>query len=95
MPMSEILPKKYGWLPDKAELSHNFLLRPSIKILKKYKVKSILNFGTHNGATNYIRLFEGLKLSAMEPDKEGFIFSRQNREADIRRLSVGDSFPKE
>jgi 2-polyprenyl-3-methyl-5-hydroxy-6-metoxy-1,4-benzoquinol methylase len=66
-----------------------------IKIIKKYNVKSVLDVGTGNGASIPIWQNEGLRVSAMEPDEEGYFYSKQHNDADVRKLAVGDSIPPE
>lgn len=93
--MKGLIAEKYGWISGKAEHSHSYLLPASIKILKKYSVASLLDVGTGNGAAIPVWLSHGLKIAAMEPDEDGFLYSSQYEEADVRKLGVGESLPPE
>ncbi len=86
---------RYGWLSNKSEHSHSYLLPTTIDNIKKYNATSLLDIGTGNGATIPTWVSLGLQVAAMEPDYEGFEFAKQHTQADVRRLGVGDPLPTE
>jgi len=93
--MKPQLAENYGWESATAESSHSYLLPPVLKAFGKYDVKSLLDIGTGNGATLPIWISKGLKVSALEPDVEGFGYASKHSQADVRQLGVGESLPTE
>jgi 2-polyprenyl-3-methyl-5-hydroxy-6-metoxy-1,4-benzoquinol methylase len=85
----------YGWNSNKSEKSHSYLIPSSLKIINKYKVTSLLDIGTGNGASIPVWLSEGLKVAAMEPDNDGYLFSKKYTDADVRQIAVGETVPPE
>lgn len=85
----------YGWESASAEQSHSYLLKPVLNAIQKYQVSSLLDIGTGNGATLPVWLSQNIKVAAMEPDREGYEFSKQHLNADVRQLGVGDKLPDE
>lgn len=93
--MKGLVADKYGWTSGESEQSHSYLLPASIRLLEKYSVTSILDIGTGNGATIPLWLSQGLKVAAMEPDHDGFLYSSRHKEADVRKFGVGEPLPLE
>jgi 2-polyprenyl-3-methyl-5-hydroxy-6-metoxy-1,4-benzoquinol methylase len=93
--MKPQLAENYGWESGNAEQSHAYLLKPVLKAFKQYGTKSVLDIGTGNGATIPIWLSQGVKVAAMEPDLEGYTFSKKYSDADIRQIGVGEQLPPE
>jgi len=86
---------RYGWKSDQENPSNAYLIEPVLHALEKYQCKSMLDIGTGNGATIPIWLSQNLKVAAMEPDEEGFSFSKKHTGADVRQLGVQDELPVE
>jgi 2-polyprenyl-3-methyl-5-hydroxy-6-metoxy-1,4-benzoquinol methylase len=93
--MKPVVADNYGWTSDNEDLSHGYLLPVALKHLKKFKIKTLLDIGTGNGATIPFWLSNGMEVSAMEPDFEGFSFAKRHEKADVRLLGVGELLPKE
>lgn len=93
--MKPLIAEAYGWESAGAEQSHSYLLKPVLNAIQKYHINSLLDIGTGNGATLPIWLSQDIKVAAMEPDEEGYEFSKQHSRADVRRLGVGDKIPDE
>ena len=93
--MEPQIAQNYGWESSNEEESHAYLLPPVLKAFKQYNTKSLLDIGTGNGATIPIWLSQGIKVTAIEPDADGYNFSKRYKEADIRQYGVGDKLPDE
>ena len=93
--MNGLIAENYGWVSGNPELSHHYLLPTCVRLLKDHGVKSMLDIGTGNGATLPVWLGQGLRVAAMEPDNDGFLFSSKHDKADVRKLGVGDLLPAE
>lgn len=93
--MKNSLAEKYGWESGQEEQSHSYLLEPVLENLKKYKVASLLDIGTGNGATLPVWLSQNIKVAAVEPDTDGYQYAKKHAAADVRQLGVGDDFPAE
>lgn len=83
----------YGWQSDRAEESHAYLVPAVRTLLKKYRVGSLLDIGTGNGATLAEWMRDGIRVAAIEPDKQGFLFAKKHERAEVRNLGVGDAVP--
>lgn len=92
--MDNTVAKKYGWKSENIEVNHSYLLPTALKMIKSYKVKKLLDIGTGNGALLPFWKSLDLEVCAIEPDKEGYNFARQQTEADVRMLGVGDLLPE-
>lgn len=93
--MEPQIAKNYGWESGNEEQSHSYLLPPVLNAFKQYGTKSLLDIGTGNGATIPVWLSQGIQVTAIEPDNDGFHFSKQYKDADVRQLGVGDKLPDE
>lgn len=87
--------RDYGWKSKQSDLSHNYLVPTVLKLLHKFKGKTLLDIGTGNGSTLPIWLDNGFNVSAIEPDKDGFEFSSKQIGADARNLGCNSDFPSE
>lgn len=85
----------YGWESGNAEESHAYLIPPVLRAFKQYNTTTLLDIGTGNGATIPIWMSKGIKVTAIEPDPEGYNFSKRHTGADVRQLGVGDKLPDE
>ena len=85
----------FGWLNDKNDESHSYLIPSVQNILKQNKVNSLLDIGAGNGSALPHWLSLGLKVSAMEPDSDGYEYAKRNLQVDVRKLAVGDILPLE
>lgn len=93
--MKNPVAEKYGWETGSEEQSHSYLLEPVLSTLKKYNISSLLDIGTGNGATLPVWLSQNIKVAAVEPDADGYLFAKKHAGADVRQLGVGDAFPEE
>jgi len=87
------LEKSYGWKSDSNEPSHAYLLPAALRILKFYDVNNLLDVGCGNGSSLPAWLSSGLKVSAIEPDQQGYEYSKLNSSVEVRKLGVGDALP--
>lgn len=92
--MNSIVAEKYGWNSQGIEQNHSYLLPPTLKLLRNYKIKNLLDIGTGNGALLPFWKSLNLDVSAIEPDEEGYKYACQQTTADVRMLGVGDSLPE-
>lgn len=93
--MNGLALEKYGWKSASPEHSHKYLLPACIKILQDHAVTSLLDVGAGNGSMLPTWLAQGLKVAAMEPDEDGFLYSSQHSKVDVRKYSVGERLPIE
>lgn len=93
--MKKQIAERYGWNDNQQSCSQAYLEPAVLSICGALKPTSILDVGTGNGSLLPLWLRQGWKVSAMEPDKEGFEISKRVAGVDMRQLGVGDELPQE
>lgn len=92
--ITQTLPQ-FGWTSNAPEQSHSYLLPATLNLLEQYGTNHLLDIGTGNGCT--IPAWQSLaqKVAAMEPDDDGYHYAKQYRNADVRKIGLGDTIPTE
>jgi SAM-dependent methyltransferase len=83
----------YGWQSHADTCSHPYLLPLVAEICRKHATQNLLDIGTGNGSALPFWKRQGWRVSAMEPDAEGFGFANQVPGVDVRMLGVGGALP--
>ena len=66
-----------------------------LSICQKWQAQMVLDVGTGNGSMLPVWLHQGWRVSAMEPDTDGFDIAKSVDGVDLRQLGVGDDLPSE
>jgi 2-polyprenyl-3-methyl-5-hydroxy-6-metoxy-1,4-benzoquinol methylase len=93
--MKKQIAQRYGWNDNQQSCSQAYLEPAVLSICDGLKPASVLDIGTGNGSLLPLWLRQGWRVSAMEPDAEGFEISQRVAGADVRQLGVGDDLPQE
>jgi len=92
--MTSLAPS-YGWQSAAKTYSHAKLLPLVARLARDYGTQSFLDIGAGNGSALPFWQQQGWRVAAMEPDEEGYAFSKQVPGVDVRRLGVEDALPPE
>jgi hypothetical protein len=88
--MNSPIAANYGWQSNADTCSRAYLLPLVAKICRKHATQKILDIGTGNGSALPFWQKQEWGVSAMKPDAEGLVFTRQVAGADVRMLGVGE-----
>lgn len=87
--------KACDWKNTNPTYSQRYLLPLVVRLAERVAPNRVLDVGTGNGAALPTWLGQGWKVSAIEPDREGYEIARSCEEAEVRQLGVGDGLPAE
>jgi len=93
--MKNNIAESYGWENAQPCCSQSYLEPVVLSICQKCQTQTVLDVGTGNGAMLPLWLKQGWKVSAMEPDTDGFHIAKSVVGVDVRQLGVGDDLPSE